>query len=238
MKLLIFSSIMRVLSWVSPRAAEYIAPPIAAVIWFLSPRKRRVTRLNLRAVYPDMNPAQRKKIGRASMTQYVRGIFEAGMLWYWPLEKLYGLFDDVQGMEHIEQVIKAGTGMIVAAPHCGSWEMLNLYLHSKGEAAILYKPSRFPDFDAILIEKRRRGGADMVPATASGLRKMFKLLTDGHFVALLPDQEPTGGGCRAWPSARVHRLFLLSAKDVKAAVIVCTSLKRMNPFTAKICARR
>jgi len=194
LKLFIFSSIMRVLSWVTPRGAELISPAIAAVLWFLSPRKRRVTRLNLRAVYPDMDSAQRKKIGRASMTHYVRGIFEAGMLWYWPLEKLYGLFDDVQGMEHVQEIIDAGTGMIVAAPHCGSWEMLNLYLHSKGKAAILYKPSRHPDFDAILIEKRRRGGADMVPATASGLRKMFKLLTEGHFVALLPDQEPTGGG--------------------------------------------
>jgi KDO2-lipid IV(A) lauroyltransferase len=33
----------------------------------------------------------------------------------------------------------------------------------------------------------------MVPATATGIRRMFSLLKKGFYVALLPDQEPTGG---------------------------------------------
>ena len=85
MKLLAIRAVMRVLSWVTPRAAEYISPPLAAVVWYLVPRLRRVTRMNLRAVYPKLDPAQRNRIARASMTHYVRGVFEAGMLWYWPL---------------------------------------------------------------------------------------------------------------------------------------------------------
>jgi len=197
---------MRVLSWVTPRTAEYIAPVLAAVVWYLVPRLRRVTRLNLRAVYPDMDSTQRNKIGRASMTHYARGIFEAGMLWHWPLERVYGFFDEAQGFDYAEEAIKAGKGLIVAAPHCGSWEMLNLYLHSKGEAAILYKPSKYPEVDAMLLDKRRRGGAEMVPATGTGLRRMYKLLKDGLFVALLPDQEPSGGGGQFAPFFGIEAL--------------------------------
>jgi len=193
-KLYAIRAAMRVFSWITPRAAEYIAPVLAAVVWHLVPRLRRTTRINLSAVYPDMDPEERRKIGRASMTNYARGIFEAGMLWHWPLDRVFELFDEVQGFEHVEEAIGAGKGLIVAAPHCGSWEMLNLYLHSKGEAAILYKPTKFPEVDAMLLDKRRRGGAEMVPATASGLRRMFKLLKEGLFVALLPDQEPSRGG--------------------------------------------
>lgn len=193
MKLFLIQALMRVLSWVPPRAAEFIAPPLAAVLWYLSPRKRRVTRLNLRAVYPDMDSAQRNRIGRASMTHYVRGVFEAGMLWYWPLEKVYGYFDEVQGMEYLREAESNKEGLIVAAPHCGSWEMLNLLLHQYAKAAILYKPGRHADIDEMLLEKRNRGGAEMVPATGSGIRRMFKLLKAGYFVALLPDQEPTRG---------------------------------------------
>ena len=197
---------MRVFSWVTPRTAEYIAPVLATVVWYLVPRLRRVTRLNLRAVYPDMDSKQRSKIGRASMTHYARGIFEAGMLWHWPLERVYGFFDEAQGFEQAEQVIKEGKGLIVAAPHCGSWEMLNLYLHSKGEAAILYKPSKYPEVDAMLLDKRRRGGAEMVPATGTGLRRMYKLLKNGLFVALLPDQEPSGGGGQFAPFFGIEAL--------------------------------
>ena len=193
MKLFLISAVLRLFSWITPRAAEIIAPFLAAIVWYSVPRLRRVTRINLKAVYPDMDAEERKRVGRASMTHYARGLFEAGMLWYWPLEKVLALFDKVQGFEHAQEAIDAGKGLIVAAPHCGSWEMLNLYLHSKGEAAILYKPSKHPDIDAILTDKRRRGGAEMVPATASGLRKMYKLLKEGLYVALLPDQEPTRG---------------------------------------------
>jgi KDO2-lipid IV(A) lauroyltransferase len=193
MKLFAISAVMRLFSWITPRAAEYIAPFLAAIVWYSVPRLRRVTRMNLNAVYPELDSAQRKKIGRASMTNYARGLFEAGMLWHWPLERVNKLFDEAEGFEYAQEAIDAGEGMIVAAPHCGSWEMLNLYLHSKGEAAILYKPSKFPEIDAILTDKRRRGGAEMVPATAAGLRRMYKLLKEGLYVALLPDQEPSRG---------------------------------------------
>ena len=119
MRLPAIRAAMRLLSWVTPRAAEYLAPPLAAIVWYSVPRLRRVTRLNLKAVYPDMDPKQRKRIGRASMTNYVRGVFEAGMLWHWPLERMYALFDEVQGMEHIDELINQRKGLIVAVPHYG-----------------------------------------------------------------------------------------------------------------------
>ena len=206
MKLLAIRAVMRLFSWITPRAAKYLAPPLAAVVWYSVPRLRRVTRLNLKAAYPEMDAKQRKRVGRASMTHYVKGIFEAGMLWHWPLERLYGLFDEVQGMEHVDELISLGKGLIVAAPHYGSWEMLNLYLHSKGEAAILYKPSKHPDIDALLTQKRARAGAEMVAATGKGLRRMYHLLKEGYFVALLPDQEPTGGGGQFAPFFGVEAL--------------------------------
>ena len=206
MKLLAIRAVMRIFSWITPRAAEYLAPPLAAIIWYSVPRLRRVTRLNLKAVYPDMDAKQRKRIGRASMTNYVRGVFEAGMLWHWPLERMYALFDEVQGMEHIEKLIKEENGLIVAIPHYGAWEMLNLYLHRLGQAAVLYKPSKHPDIDALLSEKRARAGAEMVAATGKGLRRMYQVLKDGHFVALLPDQEPTGGSGQFAPFFGVEAL--------------------------------
>lgn len=206
MKLLAIRAAMRLFSWVTPRAAEYLAPPLAALVWYSVPRLRRVTRMNLKGVYPDMDPKQRKRIGRLSMTNYVRGVFEAGMLWHWPLERMYGLFDEVRGMEQVEELIEQGKGLIVAAPHYGSWEMLNLYLHSKGRAAILYKPSKYPEIDALLLEKRSRAGAEMVAATGKGLRRMYQLLKDGYYVALLPDQEPTGGGGQFAPFFGIEAL--------------------------------
>ena len=230
MKLLAIRAVMRLFSWITPRAAKYLAPPLAAVVWYSVPRLRRVTRLNLKAAYPEVDAKQRKKIGRASMTHYARGIFEAGMLWHWPLERVYGFFDEAQGFDYVEEAIKAGKGLIVAAPHCGSWEMLNLYLHSKGEAAILYKPSKYPEVDAMLLDKRRRGGAEMVPATGTGLRRMYKLLKDGLFVALLPDQEPSGGGGQFAPFFGIEALT--------GVLLPRMALRPGAPVIFAVCERR
>jgi KDO2-lipid IV(A) lauroyltransferase len=128
------------------------------------------------------------------------------MLWNWSLERLYPLFEEARGLERVNELMSAGNGLIVAAPHYGSWEMLNLYLHSKGKAAVLYKPSKHPDIDALLLQKRARAGAEMVPATGKGIKRMYQLLKDGHFVALLPDQEPTGGGGQFAPFFGIEAL--------------------------------
>ena len=206
MKLLVLRIAMRLFSWIGPRAAQFIAPPLAAVLWWLSPRKRRVTRLNLRACYPHMDPRQRKRIGRNSMTHYVRGVFEAGMLWHWPVEKVSTYFDEPVGQDALDAAISDGAGLILAAPHCGAWEILNLYLMRHGMGAVLYKPGKYPEIDAALLEKRRRGGAQMVPANPAGLRTMFKLLRDGQSVALLPDKEPTRGEGKFAPFFGVEAL--------------------------------
>lgn len=193
MKLMIIRAVMRVLSWITPRTAEFIAPPVATVLWYLSPGKRRVTRLNLRTVYPGMDEARREKIARRSMTHYVRGVFEAGMLWHWNLDRIFACFDETPNMAYYLDAERAGKGVILAGTHGGAWELLGLYMQKVLQGSILYKPGRHPDVEAMLLEKRRRAGAELVPATPAGLRAMFKTLKSGQCIAMVPDQEPTLG---------------------------------------------
>jgi KDO2-lipid IV(A) lauroyltransferase len=184
---------MRVLSWVTPKVAERIAPALAAVLWYLSPKKRRVTRLNLRAVYPDMDKDRRHRIARASMVHYVRGVLEAGMLWHWPLEEILQCFDEPHGLENLDAAREGGKGVILAAPHIGSWELAGQYIQQVLHCTVLYKPGRHPDVEALLLEKRRRAGAKVVPANAAGLRVLYKTIKAGGAIGILPDQEPTKG---------------------------------------------
>ena len=230
MKLLIIRAVMRVFSWVTPRAAEFIAPPVATLLWYLSPRKRRVTRINLRAVYPDMDAGSRNRIARASMTHYVRGVFEAGMLSHWPLDKVFELIDEVVGMEIYLEAKRSAPGVILAGAHSGAWELLNLYMHRHLDGAVLYKPSRHSDIEEMLLEKRRRGGGMMVPATGSGLRTMFKFLKNGKTIGLAVDQEPTLGEGQFAPfygaEALTGVLLPRMAQRTRAAVFFATCERR------------
>ena len=193
MKVLIIHIVMRVFSWITPRVAEYIAPPVAALLWYLSSRRRRVTRINLRAVYPDMDTDRRNRIARASMTHYVRSVMEAGLLWHWSLDRIFKHFDETHNMELYHEAVSAEAGLILVGGHSGAWELLSLFIQKYFNSAILYKPPTHPDFEAMLLKKRQRGGAQLMPTTAAGLRSMFKLLKNGQAVALASDQEPSLG---------------------------------------------
>jgi len=184
---------MRMLSWITPRAGEFIAPPIAFLVWHLSARLRRVTIINLKLVFPDMDAGARHKMARASMYHYVRGVLEAGMLWNWSIDRIFDQFDEALGLDQYEQAKTEGRGVILAGVHAGSWELLGLYMQKHFKGSILYKPGKHADIEEMLLEKRRRSGAVLVPASPSGLRTMYSRLKRGETVALVPDQEPTLG---------------------------------------------
>jgi KDO2-lipid IV(A) lauroyltransferase len=206
MKLIAIRVSMRIFSWFPPRMAEFLAPALAALVWYSVPRLRRTTRLNLATVYPHLDAGARYRIGRQSMVHYARGVFEAGMLWHWPLERIFDLFDEPRGKELFEAVLDDDKGFILGAPHFGAWEMLNLYLHKNTRAIVLYKPTKYPEVDELLQSKRSRAGAEMVPVTGAGLRKMFKSVQQGWSVSLLPDQEPTAGNGEFAPFFGVEAL--------------------------------
>jgi KDO2-lipid IV(A) lauroyltransferase len=185
--------VMRVLSRITPSAAEKWAPFLAFFVWHISSRLRRATRINLRLVYPNLDAEARRRIGRASMTHYVRGVLEAGMLWNWPIDRIFAQFDEVRGIEHYHQAKADGKSVILASVHCGSWELLGLYMQKHMRGSILYKPGKNKEIERMLLDSRRRSGAVLVPANSAGLRIMFKRLKDAETVALMVDQEPTLG---------------------------------------------
>lgn len=232
MKMLLISLLMRGFSWITPRVGEVIAPPIAGVLWYLSPRKRRVTRLNLSAVYPNIDAVQLNKIARASMTHYVRGVFEAGMLWHWPLARIFDCFDATQGLEHYRAAQRAGAGVIIAGGHCGSWELAGLYMQQELKGSVLYKPGRHPDFEAMLVQKRSRGGAEFVPTTGAGLRTMFKHLKTGQTVGMVADQEPSLGEGQFAPFYGIETLTgvllprMARRTDARVVFVVCERRKK------------
>ncbi len=115
------------------------------------------------------------------------------MLWNWPVEKVFAQFEEARGIELYHEAKQAGKSVILAGVHCGSWELLGMYMQKHLNGSILYKPGRHPDVEEMLLDKRRRAGAVLVPATSAGLRIMFARLKAGETVALMPDQEPTLG---------------------------------------------
>lgn len=184
---------LRLLSWL-PGVAPYRLARVCAGFWMrLSPGKRRVAQANLGRCFPDHSPAALEPLLRDSFVHYVCSILEAGRNACWPLPRLQALCDDIQGAELLDRARSSGRGVLILAPHFGAWEYLGLWLQTQFDMAILYKPPEHPALENALLRMRARGGGRMLPATATGLRRLYAHLGAAKVAAMLPDQQPTAG---------------------------------------------
>ena len=177
-----------------PAGMPYWLAGKGAGLWMrFSPVKRHTTVRNLERCYPEMSPEERENILRESFHHYLCTVLETGHNWYWSLDKLQAQCDGMSNEKLVMDCLASGRGLVVLAPHFGAWEYLGMYLQKLPDIAILYKPPSNPGLEKALLGKRRRGGANMIPATASGLRQLYAHIRAGNGAGVLPDQQPKRG---------------------------------------------
>jgi len=177
----------------------WLATKLAGPWMRLSPVKRHTTERNLERCYPDMPAEERAALARESFVHYICSVFETGHNWYWPVEKLQARCDGMVNQQLVEDALDSGRGLVVLAPHFGAWEYLGMYLQKYPDIAILYKPPAHPGLEKALLSRRKRGGGQLIAATASGIRKLYAHVKAGKGVGVLPDQQPSRGQGRFVP---------------------------------------
>ena len=159
--------------------------------WLLPTRLRRFSRLNLSWCFPDLPAGERSRLLRRSLIETGRFYAEGGALMRWPAERLDRLVASTEGEELLDEALARGRGAVLLLPHLGNWELFNHHLMMRSRPfAALYRAPRVAELERFLVDARERHGCTMVPATAHGLRLLYRELGKGGLVLILPDQEP------------------------------------------------
>jgi len=114
-------------------------------------------------------------------------------LWLGAEKVVLQLVKKTSGWEQIDDVLAAGQGVILVAPHIGCFEMINLYYAARHPFTAMYKPPRQPFLDRLMLAGRQRGQATLVPTDLSGVRALLAALKRHEGIGILPDQVATGG---------------------------------------------
>ncbi len=120
-------------------------------------------------------------------------ILECGALWLWPVEKVLSRVRKVTGWELVDEARADGNGVIFTAPHLGAWEVIGLYTAKRSPMTCMYRPPKLTGLDQLIREGRGRSGVTLVPTDAGGVRALYKALSRGELVGILPDQDPGYG---------------------------------------------
>jgi KDO2-lipid IV(A) lauroyltransferase len=166
---------------------------LGQLAWRLAKRLPRIARINLKLCFPDHDPEWIQRTAKSSILEMLTSLVEAPRLWRLSKSKLGERLENPVVLEEILNHYRQGHGLVVAAPHLGSWEYLGLLLAAHTKITHLYRPPRMESLNDFIKQGRKHLGAQLVPTDSSGVRALSKALSKGECIGILPDQEPEPG---------------------------------------------
>lgn len=176
------------------RLVRFLALCAGWLAWRFKITARKITERNIAIAFPELPISEQRHLARASFRQLCLTVADLGPSLLWPAERLQDCVSSVVGEEHLRASVAEGRGVIVLVPHLGNWELIGPYLAAQYPITTLYKESRNPVLNDIILRARQRNGNVLVPARKCGVRALLKALNSRELVAVLPDQVPLRGG--------------------------------------------
>jgi Kdo2-lipid IVA lauroyltransferase/acyltransferase len=219
-------ALMWLMHWLPLRAIAGVGNAIGAVLFWLIPERRRVTRINLEKCFPEMSAAQRERLARAAFRAFCRGFVDRAVLWWGSAERLRRMVR-LDGLEHLDG---AGSRVIILAPHFAGIEATGIRLSIDRDLSSLYSHQKDPVVDLQLFRGRTRFSPNVV-SRQQGLRKVLRWINAGIPFYYLPDLDFGRKGTTFVPFFGVPAATAVGlsyiARTTGAAVVPCVT--RMLP---------
>jgi lauroyl/myristoyl acyltransferase len=162
-----------------------------------SPGARQLRR-NLSRVVPGATPAELEALVRAGLRSYARYWHEVFLLPWVDHAVLMDRFDDpAEGVDHLDEALASGRGVVVVLPHSGNWDMAGLwFVRHHGPFSTVVERVAPEQLYQRFVSYRASLGFDVVPLTGAGnpLPRLLRRLRAGGVVCLLADRDLTGAG--------------------------------------------
>lgn len=182
--------LLRFTSLGSLRMAHSIGFILGWLLILIPNKNKHIAKTNIALCFPELNSFKQKKLLQENLIESGKTIAEMGLIWLANSERVLNTIKNVEGEQLLKDAIQKHNGVLLAMPHIGSWELVNLYAARHYPVTSLYKPQRLVSFDSIIKNARQRTGAQLVPTDTSGVRAVSKALKNGEIVVILPDQQP------------------------------------------------
>lgn len=177
------------------RFSRFFARSLAAIINALKITKTANTiALNIDICLPELTEQEKHRLIHTAVRNELQSYMEFFSIWGSSNESNIARIKQVIGAQYFHQAIEDQKGIILLAPHFGTWEVMNAWFAQHTQMTIMYKPIKNPEADQFVRSARSREQANLVPTDESGIRQLFKALKSGGTTVILPDHTPKQAG--------------------------------------------
>lgn len=177
----------------SPAFRHAVAAPGGTAWYWLNWRQRHAALENYAAAL-GLEPADPEvaRVARRAFQNYGRMLLDFLLMGSLTKEELIQR-TDVNGLEHLDEALARGRGVLMAIPHMGSWDNTGSYGGALGYP-IMAVTARFPgSLNDAVVETRQRYGLAVLQVGRPAVREIIKALNANGMVGLVCDQEEGPG---------------------------------------------
>jgi len=155
----------------------------------LDRKDRKLIFHHIGIAFPELAPDARRALARRSAQHF--GLMLAELAWMWraPAHQIEALCT-IGGIEHFENALAGGRGVMFTTGHTGNWEMLGSRLPIGGvplTTAVRQLDNRH--LNDIITRLRSMHGTEVIPRGQSAGRQIRRALAADRVIALLIDQD-------------------------------------------------
>ncbi len=180
----------RLLRWLArrqPATRQRLGAVLARLGWWLVGRRRKIALRNLELCFPELTPAQHRRLGQQHFRALAQSIVDRSVLWYGSREQVQELVELV-GVEHMHEGLRRGP-VVLLAPHFVGLDAGASRLSIESPAVSMYQVQSNPGIDDIFRRGRRRFNDIRLISRREGLRGLLRHMKEGLPVYYLPDMD-------------------------------------------------
>jgi KDO2-lipid IV(A) lauroyltransferase len=169
-------------------AARSLGAGVAAAMFALMPRLRRVAETNLKIAFPEWDEGKRRQVMRGMVRQLGWMGGEFSQLPKYTAEKIKDVVE-IDGLENFLTAERRGKGVLFLTGHFGAWELAPFAQARYGHPLyFLARAVENPRVDALVNSYRTMCGNKPIEKNQSA-RAVLRALGEGGTVGILADQN-------------------------------------------------
>ncbi len=171
-------------------AAAWLGRRLGDLAWAALAGRRRRALANLAQAFPDLAPAERRRLCRRSWQHLGLVFVELCALLARPVDRFLARVT-VEGLEHLKATMAVHGRALILTAHLGNWEILPAASRLAGyPLAIVVRPLDSLGLNALAERVRRKAGVELIDKRRA-LRPVLAALGGGRMVGILLDQNAT-----------------------------------------------
>ena len=189
--------ILRLICWLPHRIALGVGRLIGRTGARVAGKRRAIVRRNLELCFPDMPDEERDAMVWRHFEALGMSLVEMG-LGRWASDEYLNSMTDIVGVEHLQQALEGGKGVILLSAHFTTLELSGRVLKMNAPPYdAVYRKNRSPFLTEILITGRERSVDNTIEKR--DIKGMVRSLRSGRSVWYAPDQSYNRKGAEVIP---------------------------------------